>query len=410
MKGFFNKNEVSVLKRPKGKSYSCISCGLFKNSDNPYMKEYGEFRKKILIIGEAPSEFDDGKNRPFSDHNGKILARALREHGIDLKKDCLLTNSVHCVPRTKAGKNRKPTPFETNCCWRFNEEIIRNYKPKLIILLGYNAAYAVLGREWKKDFGSSLAKWRGWAIPEQSYKSWVLATYHPSYLAHMDKPELETIWHKDLEKAISYLDKPFPITKPAKIDIITDLSPLQNIQKGLVTFDYEATGLKPHGKGHRIVMASVADSPDHAFTFMMPKTKKGRKPFVDLLKNPAVKKMAQNMKYEEAWSVNRLKTSVEQWVFDTMVASHQLDNRPGVAGLKFQVYVNFGVGDYSSEISKYLKPKSGNDQKNANAHNQLLEFISTPEGKEDALTYCAWDSIWEYRLALLQLDTLGITI
>jgi hypothetical protein len=67
--------------------------------------------------------------------------------------------------------------------------------------------------------------------------------------------------------------------------------------------------------------------------------------------------------------------------------------------LKFQTYVNQGVVDYDSAISMYLK---GTEQKNANSHNRIFELLKKPGGKRKLLTYCGLDSLYEYRLALLQ--------
>ena len=105
------------------------------------------------------------------------------------------------------------------------------------------------------------------------------------------------------------------------------------------------------------------------------------------------------MKFEESWSRNRLKVSVDRWVWDSMLAAHLLDNRPGVTGLKFQTYVNFGVVDYSSEIDPFL---TSTDQKGANATNRILELISSSGGREKLLKYCGLDSVYEYRLAMIQ--------
>jgi len=99
---------------------------------------------------------------------------------------------------------------------------------------------------------------------------------------------------------IKWINTDLPKYEDPDIEIIEDLSVLNSIKKGRIAFDYETTGIKPHATGHRIICASVADSSDHAFVFMMPSTRKERQPFIDLLKNPNVGKMAQNMKFEHA--------------------------------------------------------------------------------------------------------------
>ncbi len=41
------------------------------------------------------------------------------------------------------------------------------------------------------------------------------------------------------------------------------------------------------------------------------------------------------MKYEDTWSREKLKQQGKGWLWDSMIAAHILDNRPGVTGLKF---------------------------------------------------------------------------
>jgi hypothetical protein len=167
----------------------------------------------------------------------------------------------------------------------------------------------------------------------------------------------------------------------------------------MVAFDYETTGLKPHSKGHQIVCASVAISEDEVYTFEMPKKAANRKPFIDLLKNPYIGKVAQNMKFEDAWSIVKLKTRVRNWVWDTMQATHILDNRTGITGLKIQTYLQFGVSGYNTTVKKWLQAE---DNKNANSLNKMVEYMKTPVGKKETLYYCALDSIFEYRLMMKQ--------
>jgi hypothetical protein len=198
---------------------------------------------------------------------------------------------------------------------------------------------------------------------------------------------------------------PFLKYKEPKIEVIEDLSILNDITSDLISFDYETTGIKPQADGHRIVCTSVADSPDHVYVFMMPRTKREREPFTSLLGNPLIGKMAHNMKFEDTWTNVRLKTEVNGWNWDSMLAAHVLDNRTGVTGLKFQTYVNFGVIDYDSEISSFLH----SNEKGGNEMNTVMKLIEIEEGRNKLLHYCALDSIFEYRLAMKQIKIMDYT-
>jgi uracil-DNA glycosylase len=395
--GFFSKKETESVSRPDGKTYSCISCGLFKDCKSPKMQPFGNFKKKILNIGEAPGEWEDKNGRPWQGRAGKLLQRSYEKLGIDLFEDCLNINAVHCRPMDKDGEDRTPTNLEIESCRRTTLQIIKDYKPNVIILFGFIPIYSIIGHRWKKDLGS-INKWRGFTIPDQDFMSWVCPTFHPSYIEKAkDGPE-EAVWLGDLKQIVDKIDKPVPIYQEPNIEIIEDLSVLDHIMAGPIAFDYETTGLKPHGEGHRIVSCAIADSADHAYSFLMPNTRQGREPLVRLLNNEYIEKWAHNMKFEDEWTTVRLKTNVVWWDWDSMLAAHVLDNRDGVTSLKFQSYVQFGIVDYASEISPYLSA----DKKNANSINTIFKLLETPAGVKKLLTYGGYDAINEYRLCYQQ--------
>jgi len=258
---------------------------------------------------------------------------------------------------------------------------------------------SLLGDRWKKKLGG-IAKWRGWTIPDRDINAWLCPTFHPSYISRIDTDEIFTIWEQDLQKAFMMIDTPLPAFHNDEedvhiIDNLEDLPPFPEI----VAFDYETTGIKPHAKGHRIVCASIAYNENEVYSFMMPSSPIKRKPFIDMLRNPNIKKIAHSMKFEETWSRVRLRQPVQGWWWDTMLMAHILDNRPGINRLKFQVYIQEGIVDYDSEIASYLK---GVEPKNANSLNRIMELIKKPGGKEKLMLYCGLDSLYTYRLAMRQ--------
>ena len=76
-----------------------------------------------------------------------------------------------------------------------------------------------------------------------------------------------------------------------------------------------------------------------------------------------------------------------------MQATHIIDNRKGITGLKFQAYIHFGQQDYSSHLDKFLK-EGGEEGFN--------DIEKAP--KEELLHYCGMDSLLQYRLAKLQME------
>jgi uracil-DNA glycosylase len=400
--GFFSVKETSSKSRPDGHVLSCSACGLYRNCKSPKMQPYGNFKKGILNIGEASGETEDERDKPWQGKTGRLLQKAYKELGIDLFEDCLNINSVWCRAMDSNGNDRTPTNDELNNCRRFVLSTIAEYKPQIIVLFGNSALYSVIGHRWKKDL-NGITQWRGWTIPDRDFNAWICPTFHPSYIERSDQGAEMTVWIHDLEEIVNKIDIALPLYTEPKVDFIDDLFVLSSLDlmTSFIAIDYETTGLKPHADGHRIVSVAIADSENHAYSFLLPNTRLGRQPLVDLLANKKVGKFAQNMKFEEAWSVVRLKQPVESWEWDTMLSSHNLDNREGVTGLKFQTYVQFGIVDYSSEIDPYLKPT---DKKNGNAINRIFDLLKLPQGKEKLLLYNGLDSIYTYRLAIMQRD------
>lgn len=397
MDGFFSKSKVENAS--VGKNLTCVSCGLFKHCQSPKMEPAGNFKKGIMNIGEFPNRMDDRKGLPLQGKEGRILKKTYAKYGIDLWEDCININAIKCHP------GKEPTPHNINACRKYVLDAIKKYKPKVIVLLGKWALVSVIGYRWKKDL-DGIEKWRGFTIPDQDFMAWVCPTYAPYFVANGEEV-MVTVFEQDIKRIASVLKKKVPVNTPPVVEFLKEdeLGVLDTAFEAgdMFPFDYETTGLKPYTKGHRIVCAAVADTDDHAWAFMMPSSKKKRKPFTDLLENRAIDKMAHNMKFEHNWTKVRLKTTVDGWKFDSMLAAHIIDNRPGITGLKFQTYVNFGVVDYDSDVAPYLKAVDGT----ANGFNKVTELIKRPEGAKKLLTYCGYDTIYERRLALKQMKQMN---
>jgi len=401
--GFFTKKETEFVSHSGGKIHSCNSCGLQKKCNSPKMEPYGKFKKGILNIGEAPGEIEDARGKPWQGRTGRLLQETYQKLGIDLFEDCLNINAVRCCPVSEKGENRSPTSFEIECCRSSILKIIQQYKPKIIVLFGNVAVQSLIGHLWGKEL-DTITKWRGWTIPDQTLQTWIIPTFHPSYversLDNNTRISVEkTIWMQDLKLVKEYLSIPFLTYKEPKIEIIEDLTVLNRITSKFIAIDFETTGIKPHAEGHRIVSCAVADSEDHCYVFLIPQYRKERKPLLDLLGNPKIRKFGHNIKYEDTWSIVRLGQEIVNWELDTMLMAHILDNRPKITGLKFQTYVNFGVADYSSRISPYLQVK---DSKSANSFNAISELINSEANKALLLEYNGLDAIFTFRLAMKQ--------
>jgi uracil-DNA glycosylase family 4 len=404
--GFFSIKDTESKSRPDGKVYSCAACGLYKDCKNPKLKPVGNFKKEILIIANSPTSMDDHIGKPLRDMVGKLLKETLQDFNIDLLEDCLYTYAVQCMCKDANDNTIEAKVKNVASCRNKVLKLIEDIQPRLILTLGSAATASLIEHRWKSDFGAAenqppIEKWRGWQIPDQDIKAWICPVYSPLMILEAKNKDSQTIWVNDIKKALSLLDKKFYRFKTPKIDIVEDLSFLRQLTNE-VAIDYETTGLKPHAKEHKIVTISVSDTPDHSYVFEL-NTQKKINQWIRFIADSRIQKICQNMKYEDNWSAVLLGQSIEGLCWDTMLAAHQLDNRKGITGLKFQMYVRFGVIDYSSEIKPYLESKS----KDGNAFNRIEELMNTKEGRFKLMTYNGMDTIATFRLANLQRELLN---
>ncbi len=393
----------------------CGACGLHEHCDSPKMPVWGEGRRKVLVVGEAPGSVEDKEGRPFIFTTGQHLRKALAPLGVDLDRDCWVTNSLRCWPwtwahkegGTKYKKNRTPTELEIDHCRPNLLNAIRELNPEVILLLGNAPVKSLIGWLWKEDPGG-IGKWAGWTIPCQRLNAWICPTYHPSYLLREENPVLDRMWAKHLEAAFSLEGRPWKEVPdyPSKVWRILDprhASPVLEIMSQghrPVAFDYETDRLKPDHPDARIVCCSASDGET---TIAYPWVGEAVQATRDFLRSP-VPKIAQNLKFEHRWSIAQLGCKVRNWVFDTMVAAHVLDNRQGVAGLKFQAFVLLGQESYDDRVKPYLKSQGG-----GNSPNKLPEVVREG-GLNGLLLYCGLDSLLEWEIAQIQAEKLGIRL
>ena len=399
MEGFFEKKEThsnNISESPQ----SCASCGLYKNCESPKMKPFGEFKKEVLFLGNSPTELDDIRGKQFQGKEGRYLQNTLRNLDFDLFQDGLCYNICNCY-----SSREKPNANQATCCRSKVLQVINEYKPKVVILLGSLPITGIIGNLWKKGLGG-VEKWRGWNIPDRELNAWICPTYSPGFVQVKEDHQgtiSKLFFKEDLKKALGYIDQRLPIDNEEKkivyIRTTKDLKRIipELINTDLLSFDYETTGLKPHAEGHKIISVSACPNEDIVYVWLNDKIK--QRLFKKVLKSK-VPKTAHNFSYEETWSKEIIGTNVNNWKWCSMNNAHILDNRPGITGLKFQTYVNFGVADYDSNINPYLisDPKLG-----ANAFNSIQKLLTEGKGDE-LLKYNALDSLFGYKLTKRQME------
>lgn len=390
--GFFFPESEALERKPLSLIPKCGACGLFKSCKTPYMKFSGKGKKGIAIIGEAPGSDEDEKGRQFVGKTGRRLRDTLSKYGVNMIEDCFLFNALSCRPPRNYIKNEMMVEWCRPNVVKFIDET----QPSTIILLGARSIKSVIGGFWRDDVGG-ISKWAGFQVPSHRPNAWICPTFHPSYVIR-EEERRNTVaaiwWERHLEAAVNLVGRPWTDDKVR--DRTNEIKIILNPQQAAksirlmacfnrpIAFDYETNMLKPDSDQARIVSCSLSDGKTTiAFPWHGNEVKEAMKAF---LLSPCPK-IAANLKFEHRWSLAKLGVNVRNWKRCTMITSHIMDNRPGITGLKFQSYVNFGQDDYDYHIKPFLESEYPNDR------NRIRDI-----GIEDLLKYNGMDALLEWEL------------
>lgn len=364
----------------------------------------GQGKRGILIISEYPGKSEDEDGRPFVGGAGRWLASELSEVGIDMRRDCWLTNALACHP-----VGEYPATAVEDC--RPNVlRAIRDLNPRVIILLGGLAIQSVIGHYWKPDVGP-VTRWTGRMIPNHKPNTWIVPLNNPAYLLRDKSHPVETQQFRTALVEVSALpDRPWPKGPPdyksrvqCEFSITEAVEWLRTIRAGNnISFDYETDRLRPYHQDSSIVCVSVCleGRTTKAFMWNAAVAKEMRR----VLADPGISKKGWNVAFESAWTKVKLGVDVAGWKWDGMLAAHALDPRKGrgdddrgsqTTGLKFQSYVTLGAIDYSSHLEEMLKPRDGEGGYAENSVRQIEP--------RTLLTYCSLDSLLEWEVSQKQM-------
>ena len=169
------------------------ACDL-KNHANQLVFSDGNFRSKIMLVGEGPGQKEDEIGKPFMGDAGKLLNKMLA--AIDIKRESIyITNVVNYRP----PNNRKPTTAEINKYSKFLYEHISIINPKILILMGSTAMEALIGNNFK--ISKERGIWKDVIIKGKTYLS--IVTFHPAYLLRQpDQKKYSWIDLKEIKKKL----------------------------------------------------------------------------------------------------------------------------------------------------------------------------------------------------------------
>lgn len=402
-RGFFAGSTL-VSGPPVRSLPQCGACGLHQRCTTPKMAVAGNGGKRVLFVGEAPTKDDDERGKHFAGKSGQHLRNVLRGLQFDLDNDGWSTNAIICRP---AGGT--PTPAQVGFCRPNIVKTINALKPDVIVPMGTAAVNAVVGSIWKEDV-EGIGRWAGWRIPCQALNAWVCPTWSALQVLRDEDEVLARQFKQHLAWAVAQTAPPWPKGPPRWADDVVKihdphkaaawLRKCATMRQGAIAWDYECNMLKPDGDDARTVTCSVAwgrTEPEKCIAY--PWHGEAITATQELIKSP-IPKIASNLKYEDRWTRRWFGHRARAWAWDTMLAAHVCDNRPGITSVKFQAFVRLGMPVWNERVDPFLKTK-GDVKVNA-----ILREIDI----DDLLQYNGLDSITEFRVAIHQMAELGYPI
>lgn len=397
-KGFFSESEYrSTREIYDSTTPHCGLCGLYKGCKHPKMKPSGQGKKKILIVAEAPGAMEDQRNSHLYGSAGRLLRRTLRKCGVDLQRDCLITNALIC----KRESSKQPSDEMLTACRPNLMKTIKKFEPKAIILLGSAATQSLIPVLFKSPV-DRINRWADYYIPCRKPNAWITSTYHPSFVLASKTSIYKLEFEKHIKGIIKrgkkrpwkevpkYEDQVEIILNPAKA--AREIKCIMAFNKPFA-FDYECNCLKSKYPGSKIYSCSICSEDGRAIAYPWEREAVDA---TSLILKSSIGKIAANFKFENVWTKDHLGHWVKNWIHDTMLAAHIINNSPKVCSLTYQAFVNLGMPCYDQIVKPYLKSKGP-------TLNRIHELDLV-----DLLLYNGLDSLLEYKLAMIQRKILGI--
>ena len=143
----------------------------------------------LVIVGEAPGRDEDFEGVPFVGKSGRLLNNILDAVDIRRGRDAAVINVLKCRP----PMNRDPDPAEAAACRPFLLRQLELLSPKVLLLLGKQAAIALLPAGQAEQ---SIYKLRGHVFEVEVAGRTVktMVSFHPSYLLRNPVGK-EASWH-----------------------------------------------------------------------------------------------------------------------------------------------------------------------------------------------------------------------
>ncbi|OGV51365.1 MAG: hypothetical protein A2017_20355 [Lentisphaerae bacterium GWF2_44_16] len=169
---------------------NCTLCRLHESRTNTVFSD-GDFKAKLMFIGEGPGRDEDEQGLPFVGRAGQLLTRMINAMQFE-RREVYIANIVKCRP----PDNRNPEQDEAELCIPYLKRQIELVNPEVIVLLGAVPLRYILGKV-------GITKLHGVWHEYNGIK--VMPTLHPAYLLR-NPPAKKDAW-EDLQKVMKVFGK-----------------------------------------------------------------------------------------------------------------------------------------------------------------------------------------------------------
>lgn len=171
---------------------NCTLCALGRSRLKPVFGT-GDHHAEIMLIGMVPNGEEETENELFTGKSGALLNKMLEAMGLS-KKTVYTAGIVKCRP----PDDRAVSTDEAERCVYYLSQQIELVKPKVIVLLGFDAVRHAVRKELiKTGITALVGKW----LDVQGIPA--MPIFHPSYLIRLENnPEKEKMEKKRVWEAL----------------------------------------------------------------------------------------------------------------------------------------------------------------------------------------------------------------
>ncbi len=175
----------------------CRKCSMYSHYEQVGQSEGNAKDPTFMFIGEALGEEEVKQNRPFIGRAGQRLRAELRKYPEVFRRDTvLISNVLACRPPNNKFPAGDHSKIAETCCNLWVRREIKMLKPKVVVTLG-NPALKYIRDDW--GITANRGQWKFLHL----YRSWSLATFHPSYVIRSENSGKKFVvdqFEADIEK------------------------------------------------------------------------------------------------------------------------------------------------------------------------------------------------------------------